>query len=185
MTLHNPIPGPRQHATGTPTAVQELLLNPQNPVFLPVQQGYGLRTSLQAALSLIAQNPVIEPVQQLSGAAPDVQAASVGCGVSTWKVASVVQKAGVFAGINSVGVKGGAGGDIAKGAVHKKSPVGLRGRGVITQGMRVGGMGVLGQVVVKVLANDTFGSGSGAHVGSTSGRGRNLLQSSPVSKLKT
>jgi hypothetical protein len=184
MTLHNPIPEPRQHATGWPTAVQRLLLNPQNPVFLPVQQGNGLRTSLQVALSLIAQNPVPAPVQQLSGAAPDVQAASVGGG-STLNVTSVVQKAGVFAGITSEGVKGGAGGEGAKGAVHKKSPVGLRGRGVITQGMRGGGPGVLGQVVVKVPVNDTFGSGSGAHVGSTSGRGRNLLQSSPVSKLKT
>jgi hypothetical protein len=60
-------------------------------------------------------------------------------------------------------------------------------KGVIIQEMvPPGGLGRLGQVVVKVLVNAILGaSGSGAHVGSMSGRGRNLLQSSPVSKLKT
>src|SRR5262245_904779 len=166
MTSHNPIPEPRQHATGLPRAMQRVLLNPQNPVFLPVQQGNGLRTSMQAALSVIAQNPVFGPRQQLSGAAPDVQAASVGCAASTWNVASVVQNIGLWAGICREPVRGGVGG--MRGAVHKKS----RGvvRGVIIQGMvPPGGLGRLGQVVVKVLVNAIFGpSGSGAHVGSTS-----------------
>src|SRR5215475_5725564 len=110
MTLHNPVPAATQHATGVRKPVQSELVNPQNPVPAPVQQGNGSETSVQVALSLFSQNPVPAPVQQLSGAAPVVQAASVGIGVFTVNVRSVVQDGFVFAGICSAEVKGGVGG---------------------------------------------------------------------------
>jgi hypothetical protein len=128
-------------------------------------------------------------VQQLSGAAPDVQAASVGGG-RTVNVKSVLQKSGLFAGMIIVGVGGlteerGALNNLSRGG-------GVPGTVVTNQSTRPGGGpgGVLGQVVVKGSgdATDTLAgspTARGAHVGSTLGRGRNLLQSSPVKKLKT
>jgi hypothetical protein len=85
--------------------MQSAFVNPQNPVPAPVQQGNGVRTSVQGVLSFFSQNPVPGPVQQLTGAGPDVQAASVGGG-STVNVKSVVQKSGLFAGMIIVGVGG-------------------------------------------------------------------------------
>src|SRR5262249_2857726 len=138
-----------------------------------------------AALSLFWQNPVPAPVQQLSGAAPVVHFASVGTGLFTVNVRSVVQNGFVFAGICSTGVKGGVGG--TKGAVNNSvgggNPAG-GGGGVVAQGTLP--PRTLGQVVVTASANVTLGpSGLGPHTVLRFGRGRNLLQSSAVTKLKT
>jgi hypothetical protein len=124
-------------------------------------------------------------MQQLSGAEPVVQLASLGIGVFTVNVRSVVQNGFMFAGICSAGVKGGVGG--TKGAVNNSvggGNPGGGGVGVTAQGMVP--LGTAGQVVVTESANVTLGpSGSGPHTVSRLGRGRNLLQSSAVRKLKT
>src|SRR5262245_6674048 len=184
MTLHNPVFAATQHATGVWKPVQSALVNPQNPVPAPVQQGNGLETSVQAALSVFSQNPVPAPVQQLSGAAPVVQLASEG-GVFTLNLKSTVQKVGLFAGISSEGTGGGPG--VAMGSMNVNSWSALGGWGscVAVQVTSPGPGGAV-QVVVMSSANVTLGlSGLGAHVVSTPMIGRNLLQSSPARKLKT
>src|SRR5262249_5731638 len=129
------------------------------------------------------------PVQQLSGAAPVVHFASVGTlSGSTVNLRSVVQNGfGLFAGICSTGVKGGVGG--AKGGNElNNSELGAGNPGAVVTFHVKGGLGrTLGQLVVTDAGSNITlsASGLGAHSVSRFGRGRNLLQSSAVTKLKT
>jgi hypothetical protein len=110
----------------------------------------------------------------------------VGGVLFTVNVRSVVQNGfGLFAGICSGGVKGGVGGTKGGNELNN-SELGAGNPGAAVTFQETSPPRTLGQVVVTASVNVTLGpSGLGAHTVSTFGRGKNLLQSSAVTKLKT